>query len=88
MMLATSLKPADETLLWPRLLPYIDGGQLPVVLNAAPFVRYEQRIVAMTIVVIPRRDRRVHLRVLFPGRSSSYGHLASASVREYMIRCN
>jgi multiple sugar transport system permease protein len=41
-MLATSLKPADETLLWPpRLLPiHWTLGNYPVVLNAAPFVRY------------------------------------------------
>lgn len=41
-MLATSLKPADETMLWPpRLLPInwtVDN--YPEVLNAAPFVRY------------------------------------------------
>jgi len=41
-MLATSLKPADETLLWPpRLLPiHWTVANYPVVLNAAPFVRY------------------------------------------------
>ena len=41
-MLATSLKPADETLLWPpRLLPiHWTLANYPVVLNAAPFVRY------------------------------------------------
>jgi len=41
-MLATSLKPADETLLWPpRLLPINwTVANYPVVLNAAPFVRY------------------------------------------------
>ena len=41
-MLATSLKPADETLLWPpRLLPiHWTAANYPAVLNAAPFVRY------------------------------------------------
>jgi multiple sugar transport system permease protein len=41
-MLATSLKPADETLLWPpRLLPIRwTVANYPVVLNAAPFIRY------------------------------------------------
>jgi multiple sugar transport system permease protein len=41
-MLATSLKPADETLLWPpRLLPIRwTLANYPVVLNAAPFIRY------------------------------------------------
>jgi len=57
-MLATSLKPADETLLWPpRLLPInwtVDN--YPVVLKAAPFVRYFVNSVivsvAATIIVI------------------------------------
>jgi multiple sugar transport system permease protein len=41
-MLATSLKPAAETLLWPpRLLPiHWTVANYPVVLNAAPFIRY------------------------------------------------
>jgi multiple sugar transport system permease protein len=41
-MLATSLKPADETLLWPpRLLPIRwTVANYPVVLNAAPIIRY------------------------------------------------
>jgi multiple sugar transport system permease protein len=41
-MLATSLKPAEETVLWPpRLLPMDwTWSNYPVVLEAAPFVRY------------------------------------------------
>jgi multiple sugar transport system permease protein len=57
-MLATSLKPADETLLWPpRLLPiHWTFANYPAALAAAPFVRYflNSVIVAVgsTLVVI------------------------------------
>ena len=50
-MLATSLKPVDETLLWPpRLLPINwTVANYPVVLNAAPFVRYFLNSVVVSV---------------------------------------
>jgi multiple sugar transport system permease protein len=50
-MLATSLKPADETLLWPpRLLPiHWRFANYPEVLDAAPFVRYLLNSVVVSV---------------------------------------
>ena len=50
-MLATSLKPADETLLWPpRLLPiHWTFSNYPAVLDAAPFGRYFLNSVVVSV---------------------------------------
>jgi multiple sugar transport system permease protein len=50
-MLATSLKPAHETVLWPPHLLPIDWtwANYPLVLDAAPFVRYFLNSVVVTV---------------------------------------